>query len=107
MCQRVAFLAVFIVMSLSGCTSHTTPKPFNQADGYRYTEHRIADNYFIIRVVGTNKDLIYKNALAQAAILTDKQGYDWYIIVDKGLVSALKSSFQLRIDIRMGKGVKP
>ncbi|UJF22622.1 CC0125/CC1285 family lipoprotein [Shewanella sp. OMA3-2] len=107
MCNKIAFLAVFILMLLSGCTSHTKPQSFHQADGYRYTEHRITDNYFIISVVGKNKVLVPKNALAHAAILTEKQGYDWYIIVEQDPVSAFKSSFQSRIEIRMGKGVKP
>ncbi|AZG71954.1 CC0125/CC1285 family lipoprotein [Shewanella livingstonensis] len=96
---------MLLVIILCGCNS--TKAQYTQADGYRYIDRKITDNYFMLSIFSKDKAHINAYALARAASLTNKQGYDWYIIVEQKKQLTTKPSFEKTIEIRMGKGVKP
>jgi hypothetical protein len=102
-----AIVAVLLVTLVGGCVNTTPRVKYTQADGYRYIEHKITDNYFMLNIISKNKTNIDAYALTQASMLTEQQGYDWFIIVEQSGLITTSSRVEKVIEIRMGAGVKP
>ncbi|MBB1437771.1 hypothetical protein H5202_03580 [Shewanella sp. SG41-4] len=107
MYKSAIIITALLVMLMSGCASTTATGKYVQADGYRYIEHKITDNYFLLNITSKDKTHIDAYGLKQASILTDQQGYDWFIIVEQSELKTAHPRVEKVIEIRMGKGVKP
>ncbi|WP_282110621.1 hypothetical protein [Shewanella algicola] len=99
--------SLLILVVLSGCGSTTTAPQYKQAEGYRYLERKITDNYYLLSVTSNHKANLLVYAQTQASTLTEQLGFDWYIIVEKNDPDNKKAPYIQTIEIRMGKGIKP
>lgn len=74
---------------LAGCTTPTTYRPATGTGFYRngYSDFRIADNRFRVTFAGntiTDRDVVERYLLFRAAELTLQNGYDYFVMADRG-----------------------
>lgn len=100
-------LTLIVITLLSGCATPSKLPRYSQADGYQYIERKITDNYYMLEIISNNKATLHTNTLSQASVLTEQQGFDWYIIVEQHNTDNIKPPYKQHIEIRMGKGIKP
>lgn len=69
-------LGLLILVALSGCGSTTAAPQYKQAEGYRYLEHKLTDNYYLLSITSKHKADLLINAQTQASILTEQLGFN-------------------------------
>ncbi|OEY70875.1 hypothetical protein BI198_00785 [Rheinheimera salexigens] len=81
-------LSVILIVVLAACSSQPVYREAT-ANGYGYAEQQISNNYYRVsfKARGDNSGEAKAYAMRRAAELTAKQGYDWFVIVDKETVT--------------------
>ncbi len=69
---------------LVACSSQPDYRAAN-GNSYGYSEQKISDTYYRVtfKARGGDSDQARAYALRRAAEITDAQGYDWFVVVDK------------------------
>ena len=69
---------------LVACSSQPDYRAAN-GNSYGYSEQKISDTYYRVtfKARGGDSDQARAYALRRAAEITDTQGYDWFVVVDK------------------------
>ncbi|UTA48745.1 hypothetical protein L1F30_04175 [Simiduia sp. 21SJ11W-1] len=82
--MKTLITAVLISLALAGCASHSGYKAA-KGGSYGYSETEISENRYRIDYKAKSRQVSKaKNyALLRAAELTQEQGFDWFVVVDR------------------------
>ena len=75
---------VLITLAVSGCASQSVYKPAT-GSGPGYSEKLLGENHYLVqfKAIGENRANDY--ALLRAAEITQKQGYDWFVVIKRDI----------------------
>src|SRR5262245_5036048 len=88
--MRITLLLAAAAAGLTTACASTSPTPYQSAgkSGYGFTETRLEDNRTRLSFSGnssTELQTVKKYVLYRAAELTLERGYDYFVIMDRGL----------------------